>query len=283
MSKKIKIISDSTSDLSPELQQKYGIEIVPLVVTLGEQSYSDGVDVFPDDLYAYYDRTKQLPKTAAVTPASFDSHFRPWVDAGYAVICFTIGSGFSASYTNAKIAAEAYSDVYIIDSRNLSTGIALQVIRAAELAEQGMEAADIVAEIEVMREKVRASFVVDTLEFLWKGGRCSSVARLGANVLHLKPGIDVVDGKMGVAKKYRGDLQSCLKKYVEAKLKDRDDIDLRRVFITHSGMSDAGNIEIVRQEILKYQPFEEILVTRAGATISTHCGLNTLGVLFTVK
>ncbi|MDD6174288.1 MAG: DegV family protein [Firmicutes bacterium] len=283
MSKKIKIISDSTSDLSPELQKQYDIEIVPLIVTLGSQSFTDGVNVFPDDLYEYYGRTKKLPKTAAPTPEEYARHFRQWTDAGYAVICFTISSDFSASYANAKIAAAGLPDVYVVDSRNLSTGIGLQVLHAAELAAQGTDAAAVFEEIQEMRGKVRASFIIDTLEFLWKGGRCSGVAALGANLLRLKPGIDVTDGKMDVGKKYRGDLRRCLQSYVEFKLKDRGDLDLRRIFITHSGMTDPSNIELVRKEILKYQPFQEILVTRAGSTISTHCGPNTLGILFVAK
>ncbi len=283
MPKKIKIISDSTCDLSPELQKQYDIEIVPLTVTLGSQSFADGVNVFPDDLYEYYGRTKKLPKTAAPTPDEFAQHFRRWTDAGFAVICFTISSDFSASFANARIAAEALPDVYVVDSRNLSTGIGLQVLRAAELAVKGAEAADVFAEIEAMRAKVRASFIINTLEFLWKGGRCSGVARLGANMLHLKPGIDVTDGKMIVGKKYRGDLRGCLQKYVEFKLAGRSDLDLHRIFITHSGMTDESDIDFVRKEILKYQPFEEILVTHAGSTVSTHCGPNTLGILFVVK
>lgn len=283
MPKKIKIISDSTCDLSPELQKSYEIELVPLTVTLGEHSFADGINVFPDDLYAYYSKTKKLPKTAAPTPDEYAHQFQRWVNAGYAVICFAISSDFSASFANAKIAAESFSDVFVVDSRNLSTGIGLQVLHAAELAAQGMDAADVFAEIEVMREKVRASFIIDTLEYLWKGGRCSGVARLGANMLHLKPGIDVVDGQMSVGKKYRGDLRTCLQKYVEFKLNGRSDIDLHRIFITHSGMTNGSDIDFVRKEIQKYQSFDEILVTQAGSTVSTHCGPNTLGILFVTK
>jgi len=283
MPKKIKIMSDSTSDLSLELQKKYDIELVPLTVTLGEQSFADGVNVFPDDLYKYYARTKKLPKTAAPTPDEYARHFQCWTNAGYAVICFTISTGFSASFANARIAAEPLPDVYVVDSRNLSTGIGLQVLRAAELAAQGMDAADVFDQIQAMRQKVRASFIIDTLEYLWKGGRCSGVAALGANMLHLKPGIDVAEGKMVVGKKYRGSLRECLQKYVEFKLSGLEDIDLHRIFITHSGMTNEADIDLVRREILKYQPFEEILVTRAGSTVSTHCGPNTLGVLFVVK
>lgn len=280
MAEKIKLMADSTCDLSAELIEQYGIEIIPLVVTMGGDSYLDGVTVFPDDLYAFYQQNKTLPKTASISSETFKEHFAKWVNQGYSVICFTIGSGFSVTYANARLAAEKFPNVFAVDSLNLSTGIGLQVLRAAEWIARGFSAQEVFEKLQALRENVRASFVVDTLEFLWKGGRCSGVARLGANMLQLKPCISVVNGQMEVGKKYRGNLQRCLTEYVKETLGQCEHPDLSRIFITHSGMSDPELIELVRKEILAQQNFHEVLVTRAGSTVSTHCGPNTLGVLF---
>ena len=283
MAKKIKIISDSTSDLPKDLLEQYQIEIIPLIVMLGERSLLDGVTVFPDDLYRFYQETHTLPKTAAPSPASFGGRFRYWTDWGYAVICFTISSEFSASFANARLAAQDMPDVFVIDSRNLTTGIGLLVLRAAELAAQGMAAADVFDEIQAMREKIRASFVVDTLQYLWKGGRCSGVAALGANLLRLRPCIEVESGRMTVAKKYRGTLQNCVEQYLDDRLEGRTDIDLRRAFLTHSGMTDESMLKTARKHIFRLQRFEELIIARAGSTISTHCGPNTISVVFSVR
>ena len=283
MAKKIKIISDSTSDIPRELLEQHQIEFVPLIISLGDESFQDGITVFPDDLYHYYQNTHRLPKTSAPSPAAFADRFRYWTDWGYAVICFTISSEFSASYPNARLAAQDYPDVFVIDSRNLTTGIGLLVLQAAELAEKGIAAADIFDEIQAMREKIRASFIIDTLQYLWKGGRCSGVAALGANLLHLRPCIEVENGKMIVTKKYRGTLPVCVEHYLDDKLAGRTDIDLHRAFLTHSGMTDESMIKMARKHILKLQKFDELLIARAGSTISTHCGPNTMSVVFSVR
>lgn len=283
MEKKIKIISDSTSDLSPELYAKYDVSVIPLPVTLGTDSYLDGISVVPEDLYKYYNTTKKLPKTAAPAAFAFREEYEKWTSQGYAVICFTISSHFSVANTNARMAAEELEDVYVIDSRNLSTGIGLMIVQAGEWAAQGIPAKEIAARLESMRDKVESSFIINNLEFLWKGGRCSGVAALGANVLRLKPCIDVVDGQMSVGKKYRGSLRACLESYVQNRLDGRTDIDTSRLFITHSGMDDPALIDEVRNAVAKYQHFDEILVTHANCTICTHCGPNTLGILFVRK
>ena len=283
MEKKVKIISDSTSDLSRELYEKYDVSVIPLPVTLGTDSFLDGVSVVPEDLYNYYNTTKKLPKTAAPAAFTYREEFEKWTSQGYAVICFTIGSGFSVSNTNARMAAEDLEDVYVIDPQNLSTGIGLMVIRAAEWAEEGVPAREIAARLEEMRGKVEASFVINNLEFLWKGGRCSGVAALGANVLRLKPCIEVVDGKMSVGKKYRGSLSDCLKNYVKDRLAGRTDIDTSRLFITHSGMDQSDLVPAVWEAVEQYQHFDEILFTHANCTVCTHCGPNTLGILFVRK
>lgn len=283
MPKPIKILADSTCDLSPALIAQYEIEIVPLVVTLGEASYHDGVDVKPEQLYAYYRETGDLPKTAAPSPAVYREAYQKWAGQGYAVISFHISSFFSASYANAAIAAADFEDVYPIDSQNLSTGIGLQVLRGAEMAAQGLPPQEIARTINALREKVRASFIIDKLEFLWKGGRCSGVTALGANVLRLKPCIEVIDGKMEVGKKYRGDLIHCLQNYVRTKLEKQDSLDLRRIFITHSGLTNPEHAETIRSLVWELAPFEEVHITHAGCTICTHCGPNTLGILFYTK
>lgn len=280
---KIKIVADSTNDLSAELLQRCQVEIIPLRITLGEESFLDGVEINPDGIYEYYHKNKKLPKSSAAAPAEFEDVFRKWTEQGYEVICFTISSAFSSNYANALIASQEIPGTYVIDSMNLSTGIGLLIMKAAEFVEQGLPASEIVEKINALRENVRASFVLNTLEFLWKGGRCSGVAALGSNVLRLKPCIQVENGKMGVGKKYRGTLKACLAEYVKNQLADRDDLDLSRVFITHSGLDDAEIETMVEEEVKKYANFEEILHTRAGSTVSTHCGPNTLGVLFLTK
>jgi DegV family protein with EDD domain len=283
MDKKVKIISDSTSDLSPELYAKYDIAVIPLPVTLGTDSYLDRVSVTPEDLYNYYNTTKKLPKTAAPAAFTYREEMEKWTSQGYAVICFTIGSGFSVSNTNARMAAEDLEDVYVIDPKNLSTGIGLLILEAAELAAAGMPAKEIAAQVEEMVDKVEASFIINNLEFLWKGGRCSGVAALGANVLRLKPCIEVVDGKMSVGKKYRGNLSACLKSYVKDRLADRTDIDTSRLFITHSGMDQPELVPAVWEAVEQYQHFDEVHFTHANCTVCTHCGPNTLGILFLRK
>lgn len=280
---KIKIIADSPCDLSPDLYQKYNIDTIPLLVTSSAKTYQDGIDINPDELYDMVEQTSQLPKTAAPSLETYAQKYQYWTDKGYSIINFCISSGFSASYNTAMAAASHFKDVYPIDSLNLSTGIGLLVLHAAELAQNGVEIQKIVDEINAARDRVRASFVIDTLQYLWKGGRCSGVTALGANLLRLKPCIMVKNGNMVVGKKYRGQLKSAILHYVEDTLKDRKDLALNRIFITHSGMDDPSIISDVQALIKKLQPFQEILITRAGCTISSHCGPNTLGILFMTK
>lgn len=281
-SKPVMITSDSTTDLGEMLINRYGIKILPLGVVLGDKVYADGIDITPDDIYAYHDRTGQLAKTTATNQAEHFEFFKRFTDEGYAVVHFTISSGFSSTYANACLAAEELPDVYVVDTQNLSTGGGLLVVAAAELAKSGKEAAEIAEAVRALVPNVDASFVVDNLEYLHKGGRCSAVAALGANLLRLKPCIEVKNGKMGVGKKYRGKYDAVLREYVAERLADQDDIQLDRVFVTHAGC-DPKLVEEIAALVKKTLPFEEVLVTRAGATISAHCGANTLGVLFIRK
>ncbi len=280
--KKIIISSDSTTDLSPALRERYGIQILPLGVVLGDAVYSDGVDVTPEDIYAYHDRTGKLAHTTATNQAENYEFFKRFTDEGCAVVHFTISSDFSSTYANACLAAEELPDVHVVDTRNLSTGGGLLTVAGAELAAQGVAAADIAAQMRELASCVDASFVVDNLEYLYKGGRCSAVAALGANLLRLKPCIEVKNGKMGVGKKYRGKFDAVLREYVAERLADRDDIRLDRVFVTHAGC-DPQLAESIADLVGKTLPFKEVHITRAGSTVSAHCGANTLGVLFIRK
>ncbi len=282
MNSNIIISSDSTTDLSPELRERYGVHIMPLRISLGDTLYSDGVDLTPDDIYAYHDRTGQLPKTTATNMGDCIDFFIPFVEEGKTVIHFTISSEMSSTYSNACMAAEEIGNVYIIDTKNLSTGGGLLVVSAAEMVKAGLPAEEVVEKTKELVNKVDASFVIDNLEYLHKGGRCSAVAMLGANLLKLKPCIQVKDGKMDVAKKYRGKYGEVLKQYVIDKIGDYSDIDLDRVFVTHAGC-DKEIVDAVVSQVKELAPFKEVFLTRAGATVSAHCGADTLGVLFIRK
>ena len=276
------ITADSTCDISPVLYKRYDVTMVSLYITLGDETYRDGVEIAPKDLFQYVERTGELPKTAAPSPEDYRAAFERLTGEGKGVVHISISSEMSASYSNACRAAKEFGDVYVIDSRSLSSGSGLLVIKAAELAACGLPAKEVASRIEALVHQVEASFVVDTLTYLHKGGRCSSVAALGANLLHLKPCIEVRDGRMQVSKKYRGTLKRCLNDYIRDRLEDRADIDPSRAFITHT-VQDAVLVEHARKAVLDAFPFVEVLITDAGGTISSHSGPGTLGVLFLRK
>ena len=282
MASDIIITSDSTTDLSKELCERYKITVMPLCITLGDKLYTDGVDITPDDIYAHHDRTGELPKTTATNVGDCLDFFSQFTSHGKTVIHFTISSEMSSTYNNACMAAEELGNVYIIDTKNLSSGGGLLVITAAELLNQGLPVEEIVEKTRETVARVDASFVIDNLEYLYKGGRCSAVAMLGANLLKLKPCIQVKNGKMDVAKKYRGRYADVLKQYVVDKIGDYSDIDLDRVFVTHAGC-DPQLVNDIVELVKKTAPFKEVFLTRAGCTVSSHCGANTLGVLFIRK
>lgn len=279
----IRITADSACDLGPALIEQYNIGITPLPVTVGDKTGLDGVDILPDDLYAYVEQSGVLPTTAAVNPAQYMEFFQNQLDDYDAVIHVSLGSKISSSHQNARLAAAEFSNVYVVDSDNLSTGFGHVVLHAAELAQcSELTPEEIVEKTKAIVPKVKAGFVLGRLDYMKKGGRCSSVAALGANLLKLKPSIAVKDGSMGVVKKYRGSMEKCLKEYVADQLRDRDDLVHDRIFITHSGVSQEI-IDMVRQEVQNYAEFKEITVTRAGCTISSHCGPDCLGILFVTK
>lgn len=284
MAKPIVLCADSTCDLGAELVERYNVHISPMHVNLDGNTYRDGVDIVPDDIYAVYREKKILPTTSATNMEEYKEFVAPFIDAGNDVLFISLGSGISTTYNSARLAAEETPGMYVINSGNLSTGMGHVVIAAAERIAAGMPIEQIVQEVTALTKRVEASFVLDTLEFLHKGGRCSAVAALGANLLKLKPCIEVSneDSTMTVGKKYRGALEKVLPEYVADRLKDRTDIDTTRIFITHSGISQE-RINLVKSCVEQYQKFDEILITRAGCTISAHCGPNTLGILFVRK
>lgn len=282
MSEKILIASDSTCDLSPELIEQNNIKILPLGVSLGENNFIDGVDITPDDIYAHYEKTKQLPKTAAVNVAEFSAFFEKYVNEGYSIVMFTISAQMSSTYNNARLAAEEFEGVYAVNTENLSTGGGLLVLSACQMAKEGMSAKEIAEKCEQIAKRVDASFIIDSLEFLYKGGRCSALEALGANLLQLKPCITVRGGKMGVGKKYRGKFGDVLKKYISDQLGNGENLELDYVFVTHAGC-DPQIVDACVEQVKSLVPFKNLFVTRAGCTISSHCGRNTLGVLFIRK
>ncbi len=279
---KIKITSDSTCDLSREQIQQHDIHIMPLAVAMGEKNYRDGVDIEPAQIYNHVSGGGDLPKTAANNIADYQAVFAKYAAEYDAVIHLNISSDFSSCYQNACLAAEEFENVYVVDSRNLSTGHGLLVLKAAELAEAGKSGAEIADELRATAERVDASFILNQLEYLKKGGRCSALTVLGANMLKLKPCIEVKEGKMGVGKKYRGAFEKCLKEYITDRLSDREDLELDRVFVTHSGISKEL-VNMAVDTVRELQPFKEICITQAGCTVSSHCGPDTIGVLYIHK
>ncbi|MBP3650852.1 MAG: DegV family protein [Clostridia bacterium] len=278
----VKIISDSTCDLSQELLERYDIAVLPLQVTLGDESYEDGINITVDEIYQWADENKTTPKTAAPAIETAASVLAPWLDAGNDLICFSVSESMSTSANVMRLAAKelkATDRVTVIDSQNLSTGGGLLVIEAAILAKEGKSAEEITAHVKALRPLVRASFVVDTLTYLHRGGRCSSVAALAGGMLKLHPKIVVAEGKMGVSKKYRGKMTRVLPEYVEDMKEELMNARTERVFITHSGC-EQETIDQVKAILEGLNRFDEILITRAGSVISSHCGPGTLGVLF---
>ncbi len=276
---KIKVLSDSTCDLSQELIEKYNIGIIPLYVTAGDKSYLDGVEIRPEQLYKLVREDGLHAGTAAVNIQTYLDVFSSYLKEYDAIVHFTISSSMSSCYQNACIAAEELGNVYVIDSENLSTGIGHLVIDAADMAAAGLEPAAIKAELDERKKKLDVSFVVDTLDFLRRGGRCSAVEAFGANLLKLHPCIQVRDGAMGVGKKFRGSMDKCYAEYVRAALSEPETIDTRRIFITDSGISEEERASL-HELVASLLPFEEILHTQAGCTVSGHCGPGTMGVLF---
>jgi len=279
---KVVITCDSTADLSPELYAKYGIHPVALSVSLGDELRRDGENITGEDIYRYVEQSGQLPKTSAVSVGEYEDVFRPLVEQGCQVVHISLSSSLSASHQNARLAAEEVENVWAVDSRSLSTGTGHLALLARELADSDMTAPEIAAALEQLREKLDVSFVLQTLEYLHKGGRCSGVAAFGANLMKLRPEIEVVNGKMQVGRKYRGNMEKTILSYIRGRLEGREDLRMDRIFITHSGVPQEI-LEKAEALVRELYPFEEVLITTAGCTITSHCGPNCLGVLFLKK
>ena len=277
--KKVIITSDGACDLSKEIISKYDIKVIPMPITMGTDSYLDGIDATALDVFKFFEDTGDLAKSSATPVPTYEQEFKKYLDEGYEVVHIGLSSKLSATFNNSVLSSEDLEGCYCVDSKNLSTGIGLLVIEAAIARDKGMSAAEIAEHVSSLTKKVSASFVIDTLKYMVKGGRCSSVAALGANMLQLKPCIEVNDGAMSVVKKYRGKLSACLTSYIKDRLENNDNIDTSRIFVTHSHCSPEI-VELVKSEVSKYKKFDEILETTAGCTISVHCGPNTLGILF---
>lgn len=278
----IKITTDSTCDLSPEQLKAHNIELFPMCISMGNQCLRDGIEITPDDIYAHVDAGGDICTTSALNIADYADRFSVLSKEYDAVIHLNISAEFSSCYQNAVLAAQDFDNVYVVDSRNLSTGHGHVVLRAAELAESGMSPQDIVDALNAFTPKVDASFILSRLDYIKKGGRCSSVVALGANLLHLRPCIEVVGGKMQVGKKYRGAFDKCVDQYVRDCLAHPETIEMSRIFITHSGVAESS-LAAARKAVEECGNFQEILVTRAGCTVSSHCGPGTIGVLFIRK
>lgn len=280
----VKVTADSTCDLSPALLARYDITLAPLTVIKDGTSYTDGLTITPQEIFSHVAAGGSLCSTAAVSVGEYQALFSRFAGSCDGLVHITIGSGFSACYQNACLAAAGFPNVRVVDSRNLSTGQGHVVLEACRLRNQAASLDELCQELEQLTGKVEASFLLNRLDYMVKGGRCSTVAALGANLLKLKPCIEVhpeKNGAMEVGKKYRGDLHKVLVQYTKDVL-NRDDLQLDRVFITHSGIPQEY-VDLVRDTIIQCADFREIYATRASCTISCHCGPNTLGVLFLTK
>lgn len=279
---KIKITADSTCDLSPELISENDIGIVPLFVNKGGESFLDGVTITPAEIFAHVAAGGDLCSTAAVPIGVYQEYFEKYLKEYDAVVHVCIGSGFSACYNNARLAAEEFENVRVIDSKNLSTGHGHVVLEACKLAKTATDLDAMQAELEELTGRVDASFLLDRLDYMVKGGRCSLVAALGANLLKLKPCIEVVDNKMIVAKKYRGSMAKCMDRYVRDRLENSENILPERIFVTHSPVAKEVN-EAAHNAIRDCMHFDHVFDTNAGCTISCHCGEGCQGVLYIRK
>ena len=276
--------ADSTCDLGDELKEKYQVHYYPFHIILEGKDYQDNVDITPGDIFQRYYEKKVLPKTAAINVEEYVNYFRPFVEQGYEVVHLNLGSALSSAHQNCMLAARELKGVYPVDSGNLSTGIGHLVLDAGEMIKEGLGAEEIAGKLNQRKNLVHSSFILDTLKFMSAGGRCSNVMALGANLLNIKPCIEVnnKDGSMDVGKKYRGSLKKVLPLYVKDKLQEYQGICTDKIFITHSGI-DQEYIELVKEAIQEEKEFQNIYVTRASCTISCHCGPNTLGILFETK
>lgn len=279
---KVKITCDSTCDLPSELYERFSVDVIPLGIVLGDDLKHDGVDVTVADLYDYVAKTGVLPKTSAISEGEYMDVWQKYTDDGYDVVHINISSEISACHQNARLAAEELGHAYPVDSRSLSTGSGILVLAAGKMAEEGLSAAEIAARLEELKTRIDCSFVLQTLEYLQKGGRCSSVLAFGANLLKLRPEIIMSDGTMDVGRKYRGSAEKSITEYVKGRLDGRDDIDRSVIFVVDS-YADPEIMEKITKLVKEEYGFENVLRTKAGSTISSHCGAGTMGLMLIKK
>ncbi|MDR0818256.1 MAG: DegV family protein [Oscillospiraceae bacterium] len=277
---RIKVIADSTCDISPDLLTKYNIRRTPLTIVKGESGFKDGDEITPKEIFDYVDSGKGVCRTASINISEYSQVYAEEKSNGAdAILHFTMSALLSAGYANAVVAAREFENVYPIDTMSLSTGAGWLVLYAAELIEQGIEITELVEMCEAKKMLSDASFVIDTLKYMYKGGRCSGIAALGANMLNLKPCLELRGGKIEVGKKYRGNIEKVVRQYIEDRLKGRGDLDLSRAIITHTFFNKPEFVESIVQFVRELMPFDEVFATDAGCTISNHCGPGTLGIL----
>lgn len=283
--KDIAVTTDSTCDLPQRFVDENNITVVPLTVLLGENVYRDGVDIKPDDIYNHVKKTGELPKTSAVTPAEYFEIFKKLTDEGKKVVHIGFSSGLSSSFQNACVAATEFDDVYCVDSKNLCAAQGLLVLKACDYRAKGMDAKKIADKVAKLVPKVSATFVLDGLEYLHKGGRCSSVAKFGANVLGIKPSIavDTQTGKLEVAKKYRGKTDIVYKQYITDRINEIKRIQPDRVVIADSGGVPPEIIAFAKGMIEGKDKFNQVITADAGCTISSHCGPKTFAIFYIKK
>lgn len=283
LKREIILSTDSACDLNETFNQRYKINYYPFYIHLDDKQYKDGIDLFPDDIYKTYYERKILPKTSAISVGDYKEYFGELKKEGYDILHINLSSGLSSTYQNCTIAAKEMGDIYPVDSYNLSTGIGILVIKAAKMIESGLDAPNIQKKLSLIAKKLKASFVVDTLEFLKAGGRCSSIVSIGASLLSIKPCIEVNgEGKLVLGKKYRGPLDKVLLKYTDNILEKIETIEKDQIFITHSGISQEY-LDMIYKKVEKMNYFDNIYIQRAGCTISSHCGPNTLGLIYLSK
>ena len=283
----VKLIADSSCDIGPELAERYQVDFVHIHVRLNGCEYLDGIDISHTDIYENYEKNRTLPSTSAMNIDEYESVFAPYIEKGYDIVHVSLGSGLSSTCNNARLAGEKFGKgrVFVIDSKSLSSGSGHIVCECGERIRKGMSAEHIYEEVSPLADHVSASFILDDLKYLHAGGRCSGLAQFGASLMNIKPCIMVRNdlyGSMTVGKKYMGSYKRSALKYVENMIKDRTDIELDRCFITHSG-SDPEVLEAMKNLALELQPFKELFITQASATICSHCGPNTTGILFMTK
>lgn len=274
---KVIISAESTIDMPKDMCANFGIHVIPYTFTMGDKVYTDG-DITNQDIFDFVAKNKSLPRTTAINRYEYEEYFKSLLKQGDAVVHFCLSSGFSSACSNAQAVAEEMKNVYVVDSKNLSTGIALLAIKASNWAKEGLDAKTIYDKANALVPKVQASFVLDKLQYLAKGGRCSGMAAFSASLLSIKPSIIVKDGKMIVGKKYMGKLDGAIKKYCDDILASCPNVDLEYAFVTYSSATPE-RVEIARKA-LQSKGFKNILETTANATVTSHCGPNTLGILF---